>query len=102
MPETRTVSGSDKTTAGPQREPAAVRDYTTTVTILEAITEAIFILNGDGEVEYANRSGAESDLLFYTNFSGRRKNSKIPQDSRLNSLSVRGQARGQRPFGPGE
>lgn len=34
----------------------AIRDYTTTVTILESITDAIFILNSEFLIEYANRS----------------------------------------------
>ncbi len=33
-----------------------MKDYTTTVTILESITDAIFILNARGQIEYANRS----------------------------------------------
>ena len=38
-----------------------IQDYTTTVTILESITDAIFILNADRRIEYANRS-AQSAL----------------------------------------
>jgi len=33
-----------------------MQDYKTTVTILESITDAIFILNAGGKIEYANRS----------------------------------------------
>lgn len=43
-----------------------IKDYTTTVLILESITDGVFILNGDGRIEYANKSsldllGAEFD-----------------------------------------
>ena len=34
----------------------AMKDYQTTVTILESITDAIFILSALGKIEYANRS----------------------------------------------
>ncbi len=37
----------------------AMQDYTTTVTILESITDAIFILNASGKIEYANRTAQE-------------------------------------------
>ncbi len=36
-----------------------LKDYTTTVTILESITDAIFILNTSGKIEYANRSAQD-------------------------------------------
>ncbi|MEA3286020.1 MAG: ATP-binding protein [Candidatus Marinimicrobia bacterium] len=36
-----------------------IKDYTTTVTILESITDAIFILNVEGKIEYANQSAQE-------------------------------------------
>jgi PAS domain S-box-containing protein len=32
-----------------------LRDYSTTITILEHLSDAIFILNADGEIEYANK-----------------------------------------------
>ena len=35
---------------------ATIRDYATTITILESISDAIFILNTKGRVEYANKS----------------------------------------------
>jgi len=51
-----------------------ITDYTTTVTILEAITEAIFILNAAGVVEYVNRSAQtylqlDIDQIIGCNFS---------------------------------
>ncbi len=36
-----------------------IQDYTTTVTILESITDAIFILSAKGKIEYANRSAQD-------------------------------------------
>ena len=38
---------------------SGMKDYTTTVTILESITDAIFILNASGKIEYANRSAQD-------------------------------------------
>jgi len=38
-----------------------IKDYTTTVLILESITDGVFILNSDGRIEYANKSSL--DLL---------------------------------------
>jgi len=39
-----------------QRESAAMKDYTTTVTILESMSDGVFILNPEGRIEYANNS----------------------------------------------
>ncbi len=36
-----------------------IQDYTTTVTILESITDAIFILSAKGKIEYANHSAQD-------------------------------------------
>jgi len=36
-----------------------VRDYTTTITILEHLSDAVFILNPRGKIEYANKSALE-------------------------------------------
>ena len=36
-----------------------VRDYTTTVTILEHLSDAVFILNPRGKIEYANKSALD-------------------------------------------
>ncbi len=36
-----------------------LKDYTTTVTILEHLSDALFILNKNGQVEYANKSALE-------------------------------------------
>jgi len=36
-----------------------LKDYQTTVTILESITDAIFILSASGSIEYANRSALD-------------------------------------------
>ncbi len=40
---------------------ATVRDYVTTITILESLNDAIFIVEPDGRIEYANKSAL--DLL---------------------------------------
>ncbi len=40
---------------------ATVRDYVTTITILESLNDAIFIVEPDGQIEYANKSAL--DLL---------------------------------------
>ncbi len=44
-----------------QRNQVTLRDYQTTITILEHLSEAIFILKPDGEIQYANRVAC--DLL---------------------------------------
>ncbi len=36
-------------------EPSILKDYSTTIVILEHISDAIFILSSSGEIEYANR-----------------------------------------------
>jgi len=36
-----------------------LKDYTTTVTILEHLSDALFILNNSGQIEYANKSALE-------------------------------------------
>lgn len=43
----------------PPEQSGDMQDYTTTVTILESITDAIFILNGKRAVEYANHSAQD-------------------------------------------
>ncbi|NOZ08278.1 MAG: PAS domain-containing protein [FCB group bacterium] len=47
---------------------ATVRDYVTTITILESLNDAIFIIEPNGQIEYANKSaldllGADSYIL---------------------------------------
>lgn len=53
-------SGADSRIQQPNDD---MKDYTTTVTILESITDAIFILNSNGTIEYSNQS-AQNYLQF--------------------------------------
>lgn len=57
MPELETEAGSGQTVSAPPSN--QMTDYTTTVTILESITDAIFILNAEGKIEYANRAAQD-------------------------------------------
>lgn len=49
-----------KKKSSPDQDPVKVQDYLTTVTILESLSDLIFILNIKGEVEYVNQSALET------------------------------------------
>lgn len=48
-------SATMKNTVNIDSEAQVLRDYTTTITILEHLSDAIFILNAEGDIEYANK-----------------------------------------------
>ncbi len=52
-------AGQEAAPSGASKETQELKDYQTTVTILESITDAIFILNAMGRIEYANRSALD-------------------------------------------
>lgn len=54
-------SKSESDNMSEQINQATIRDYQTTITILEHLSEAIFILKPDGFIQYANRVAC--DLL---------------------------------------
>lgn len=77
-----------------------VRDYATTITILEHMSDAIFILNNDGRVEYANKTALEmlelplSDIisrpisLFISDNSNRKlENTRAVDNTVLNAMA---------------
>ncbi len=53
------VDGASKQADSTKDHDRGMKDYETTVTILESITDAIFILSARGKIEYANHSAQE-------------------------------------------
>jgi len=43
----------------PTVSPGLLRDYTTTITILEHLSDAVFILSADGSIQYANHNATD-------------------------------------------
>jgi len=48
-----------------------LRDYQTTITILEHLSDAIFILNADGTIEYANKTALDILRVKFTDITGK-------------------------------
>jgi len=71
-------------------ESRLIKDYATTVTILEHLSDAVFILNRDGEIEYANKIALDSIQKNLFEIAGRNLASfLIWNDDRLNEMAAK-------------
>jgi len=68
-----------------KNSPSTLRDYTTTIMILESISDAIFILNHSRAIEYANKSALDLIQASLPDLSGRDFNSLLYSSDSLNS-----------------
>ncbi|MEJ2052814.1 MAG: PAS domain S-box protein, partial [Calditrichaceae bacterium] len=77
----------DKTKENKIVESGRLKDYSTTITILEHISDAIFILNPSGKIEYANNIALEMLGLNLEKIVGQNLNNYIVTDLNIKKLN---------------